>query len=410
MAEDLINSFMTGPDEQGRFGIFGGRFVSETLMPLILDLQAEYDRAKDDPAFWAEMDDLWKHYVGRPSPLYFAPRLTEELGGAKIYLKREELNHTGSHKINNVLGQILLARRMGKTRIIAETGAGQHGVATATVCARFGLKCIVYMGAHDVERQAPNVFRMRLLGAEVVPVTSGRGTLKDAMNDALRDWVTNVRDTFYCIGTVAGPHPYPAMVRDFQCIIGRETRRQLAEQEGEGRLPDSVVAAIGGGSNAMGLFHPFLDDPSVRIIGVEAGGKGVDERMQHCASLTGGRPGVLHGNRTYLLQDDEGQILEGHSISAGLDYPGIGPEHAWLKEQGRAEYVSVTDDEALAAFQTLCRLEGIIPALEPSHALAHVIKIAPDLPRDHIMVVNLSGRGDKDIFTVAKHLGVDIRT
>ncbi|MCJ1899516.1 MULTISPECIES: tryptophan synthase subunit beta [Paracoccus] len=410
MAEDLINSFMTGPDEQGRFGIFGGRFVSETLMPLILDLQAEYDRAKDDPSFWAEMDDLWKHYVGRPSPLYFAPRLTEELGGAKIYLKREELNHTGSHKINNVLGQILLARRMGKTRIIAETGAGQHGVATATVCARFGLQCVVYMGAHDVERQAPNVFRMRLLGAEVVPVTSGRGTLKDAMNDALRDWVTNVRDTFYCIGTVAGPHPYPAMVRDFQCIIGRETRRQLAEQEGEGRLPDSVVAAIGGGSNAMGLFHPFLDDPSVRIIGVEAGGKGVDERMQHCASLTGGRPGVLHGNRTYLLQDDEGQILEGHSISAGLDYPGIGPEHAWLKEQGRAEYVSVTDDEALAAFQTLCRLEGIIPALEPSHALAHVIKIAPELPRDHIMVVNLSGRGDKDIFTVAKHLGVDIRT
>ncbi|MEF9604775.1 tryptophan synthase subunit beta [Paracoccus sp. PXZ] len=410
MAEDLINSFMTGPDEQGRFGIFGGRFVSETLMPLILDLEAEYERAKDDPSFWAEMDDLWKHYVGRPSPLYFAPRLTEELGGAKIYLKREELNHTGSHKINNVLGQILLARRMGKTRIIAETGAGQHGVATATVCARFGLKCIVYMGAHDVERQAPNVFRMRLLGAEVVPVTSGRGTLKDAMNDALRDWVTNVRDTFYCIGTVAGPHPYPAMVRDFQCIIGRETRRQLAEQEGEGRLPDSVVAAIGGGSNAMGLFHPFLDEPSVRIIGVEAGGKGVDERMQHCASLTGGRPGVLHGNRTYLLQDDEGQILEGHSISAGLDYPGIGPEHAWLKEQGRAEYVSVTDDEALAAFQTLCRLEGIIPALEPSHALAHVVKIAPELPRDHIMVVNLSGRGDKDIFTVAKHLGVDIRT
>ncbi|WP_353143949.1 tryptophan synthase subunit beta, partial [Paracoccus sp. (in: a-proteobacteria)] len=321
-----------------------------------------------------------------------------------------ELNHTGSHKINNVLGQILLARRMGKTRIIAETGAGQHGVATATVCARFGLQCVVYMGAHDVERQAPNVFRMRLLGAEVVPVTSGRGTLKDAMNDALRDWVTNVRDTFYCIGTVAGPHPYPAMVRDFQCIIGRETRWQLEEQEGKGRLPDSVVAAIGGGSNAMGLFHPFLDDPSVRIIGVEAGGKGVDDRMQHCASLTGGRPGVLHGNRTYLLQDEEGQILEGHSISAGLDYPGIGPEHAWLKEQGRAEYVSVTDDEALTAFQTLCRLEGIIPALEPSHALAHVIKIAPDLPRDHIMVVNLSGRGDKDIFTVAKHLGADIRT
>ena len=409
MAEDLINSFMNGPDEQGRFGIFGGRFVSETLMPLILDLQAEYERAKTDPDFWAEMDDLWEHYVGRPSPLYFAPCLTEELGGAKIYLKREELNHTGSHKINNVLGQILLARRMGKTRIIAETGAGQHGVATATVCARFGLKCVVYMGAHDVERQAPNVFRMKLLGAEVVPVTSGRGTLKDAMNDALRDWVTNVRDTFYCIGTVAGPHPYPAMVRDFQAIIGRETRTQLAAQEGEGRLPDSVIAAIGGGSNAMGLFHPFLDDPSVRIIGVEAGGKGVDARMQHCASLTGGRAGVLHGNRTYLLMDDEGQILEGHSISAGLDYPGIGPEHAWLKEQGRAEYVSVTDAEALAAFQTLCRLEGIIPALEPSHALAHVIKIAPDLPQDHIMVVNLSGRGDKDIFTVAKHLGFDMK-
>ncbi|MFH5776111.1 tryptophan synthase subunit beta [Paracoccus sp. NGMCC 1.201697] len=409
MAEDLINSFMNGPDEQGRFGIFGGRFVSETLMPLILALEAEYDRAKSDPGFWAEMNDLWKHYVGRPSPLYFAPRLTEELGGAKIYLKREELNHTGSHKINNVLGQILLARRMGKTRIIAETGAGQHGVATATVCARFGLKCVVYMGAHDVERQAPNVFRMRLLGAEVVPVTSGRGTLKDAMNDALRDWVTNVRDTFYCIGTVAGPHPYPAMVRDFQCIIGRETRWQLAEQEGEGRLPDSVIAAIGGGSNAMGLFHPFLDDASVRIIGVEAGGKGVDERMMHCASLTGGRPGVLHGNRTYLLQDGEGQILEGHSISAGLDYPGIGPEHAWLKEQGRAEYVSVTDEEALAAFQVLCRTEGIIPALEPSHALAHVIKIAPHLPRDHIMVMNLSGRGDKDIFAVAKHLDFDMK-
>ncbi|KGJ05160.1 tryptophan synthase, beta chain [Paracoccus halophilus] len=409
MAEDLINSFMNGPDEQGRFGIFGGRFVSETLMPLILDLEAEYERAKQDKDFWAEMEHLWTHYVGRPSPLYFAPRLTEELGGAKIYLKREELNHTGSHKINNVLGQILLARRMGKSRIIAETGAGQHGVATATVCARFGLKCVVYMGAHDVERQAPNVFRMKLLGAEVVPVTSGRGTLKDAMNDALRDWVTNVRDTFYCIGTVAGPHPYPAMVRDFQAIIGRETRSQLEAQEGKGRLPDSVIAAIGGGSNAMGLFYPFLDEPSVRIIGVEAGGKGVDERMEHCASLSGGRPGVLHGNRTYLLQDAAGQILEGYSISAGLDYPGIGPEHAWLKERGRAEYVSCTDDEALAAFQTLCRLEGIIPALEPCHALAHVIKIAPDLPRDHIMVVNLSGRGDKDIFTVARHLGQDIQ-
>ncbi|MDO5705593.1 MAG: tryptophan synthase subunit beta [Paracoccus sp. (in: a-proteobacteria)] len=407
MADDLMNSFRNGPDEQGRFGIFGGRFVSETLMPLILDLQAEYEKAKTDPSFWAEMDDLWKHYVGRPSPLYKAERLTERLGGATVYLKREELNHTGSHKINNVLGQILLARRMGKTRIIAETGAGQHGVATATVCAKFGLKCIVYMGAHDVERQQPNVFRMRLLGAEVVPVKSGRGTLKDAMNDALRDWVTNVRDTFYCIGTVAGPHPYPAMVRDFQTIIGRETKTQLAEAEG--RLPDTVVAAIGGGSNAMGLFHPFLDDPSVRIIGVEAGGKGVDETVQHCASLSGGRPGVLHGNRTYLLQDDEGQILEGHSISAGLDYPGIGPEHSWLHDVGRAEYVSVTDDEALAAFTLLCETEGIIPALEPSHALAHVVKIAPGLPADHLIVVNLSGRGDKDIFTVAKHLGVDIK-
>ncbi|WP_225028531.1 tryptophan synthase subunit beta [Xinfangfangia pollutisoli] len=409
MAEDGVNSFRTGPDEDGRFGIFGGRFVSETLMPLILELEAEYERAKTDASFWAEMDDLWKHYVGRPSPLYFAPRLTERLGGAKIYLKREELNHTGSHKINNVLGQILLARRMGKTRIIAETGAGQHGVATATVCAKFGLKCIVYMGAHDVERQMPNVFRMKLLGAEVVPVTSGRGTLKDAMNDALRDWVTNVRDTFYCIGTVAGPHPYPAMVRDFQAIIGKETRAQLQEQEGPGRLPDTVIAAIGGGSNAMGLFHPFLDDPDVKIIGVEAGGKGVDERMQHCASLTGGRPGVLHGNRTYLLQDEDGQILEGFSISAGLDYPGIGPEHSWLHDIGRAEYVSVTDDEALAAFQLLCETEGIIPALEPSHALAHVTKIAPGLPKDHIIVVNLSGRGDKDIFTVARHLGVEIK-
>ncbi|AGT08393.1 tryptophan synthase subunit beta [Paracoccus aminophilus] len=408
MADDLANSFMTGPDEQGRFGIFGGRFVSETLMPLILDLEKEYEKAKTDPAFKSEMEDLWTHYVGRPSPLYFAPRLTERLNGAKIYLKREELNHTGSHKINNVLGQILLARRMGKTRIIAETGAGQHGVATATVCARFGLKCIVYMGATDVERQAPNVFRMRLLGAEVVPVTSGRGTLKDAMNDALRDWVTNVRDTFYCIGTVAGPHPYPAMVRDFQAIIGRETKQQILAQEG--RLPDSVVAAIGGGSNAMGLFHPFLDDRSVRIIGVEAGGKGVDERMEHCASLTGGRPGVLHGNRTYLLQDAEGQILEGHSISAGLDYPGIGPEHAWLKEQGRAEYVSATDTEALGAFQLLCETEGIIPALEPCHAIGYVQKLAPTLPKDHLMVVNLSGRGDKDIFTVAKHMGVQITT
>jgi tryptophan synthase beta chain len=409
MAEDLINSFMTGPDEQGRFGQFGGRFVSETLMPLILDLEERYTHAKTDPAFWAEMDDLWKHYVGRPSPLYHAARLTAHLGGAKIYMKRDELNHTGAHKINNVLGQIILARRMGKTRIIAETGAGQHGVATATVCAKFGLKCVVYMGAHDVERQAPNVFRMRLLGAQVIPVTSGRGTLKDAMNDALRDWVTNVRDTFYCIGTVAGPHPYPAMVRDFQSIIGKEVRWQLEEQEGKGRLPDTIIAAIGGGSNAMGLFYPFLDDPSVRIIGVEAGGKGVDERMEHCASLTGGRPGVLHGNRTYLLQDADGQILEGFSISAGLDYPGIGPEHAWLHDSGRADYVSITDKEALEAFQLSCKLEGIIPALEPSHALAHVMKIAPTLARDHIIVMNMCGRGDKDIFTVAKHLGFDMK-
>ena len=407
MPEDLINSYLTGPDEQGRFGIYGGRFVSETLMPLILELEAEYERAKDDAGFWAQMDDLWTHYVGRPSPLYFAERLTEHCGGAKIYLKRDELNHTGAHKINNVLGQILLAMRMGKTRIIAETGAGQHGVATATVCARFGLKCVVYMGAHDVERQAPNVFRMKLLGAEVVPVESGRGTLKDAMNDALRDWVTNVRDTFYCIGTVAGPHPYPAMVRDFQSIIGKETREQLMAREG--RLPDTIIAAIGGGSNAMGLFYPFLDDKDVRIIGVEAGGKGVDDRMEHCASLTGGRPGVLHGNRTYLLQDGDGQILEGHSISAGLDYPGIGPEHAWLKDMGRAEYVSITDDEALAAFRTCCALEGIIPALEPSHALAHVLKIAPELPADHLLVMNMCGRGDKDIFTVAKHLGFDMK-
>jgi len=409
MAEDGINSFMTGPDEHGRFGMFGGRFVSETLMPLILDLEARYEFAKTDPAFWAEMDWLWKHYVGRPSPLYYAERLTKHLGGAKIYMKRDELNHTGAHKINNVLGQIILARRMGKTRIIAETGAGQHGVATATVCAKFGLQCVVYMGAHDVERQAPNVFRMKLLGAEVIPVTSGRGTLKDAMNDAMRDWVTNVRDTFYCIGTVAGPHPYPAMVRDFQSIIGKEVRWQMAELEGEGRLPDTLIAAIGGGSNAMGLFHPFLDDPSVNIIGVEAGGKGVDDRMQHCASLTGGRPGVLHGNRTYLLQDLDGQILEGFSISAGLDYPGIGPEHSWLHDTGRAKYVSITDAEALEAFQLCCKLEGIIPALEPAHAMAHVMKIAPELPAEHIIVMNMCGRGDKDIFTVAKHLGQDMK-
>ncbi len=406
MPTQQLNSFRSGPDERGRFGDFGGRFVSETLMPLILDLEARYEHAKTDASFWAEMDHLWTHYVGRPSPLYHAERLTERLGGAKIYLKRDELNHTGAHKINNVLGQILLARRMGKTRIIAETGAGQHGVATATVCAKFGLKCVVFMGATDVERQKPNVFRMKLLGAEVVPVTAGRATLKDAMNEALRDWVTNVEDTFYCIGTVAGPHPYPAMVRDFQSIIGKEVRTQM--EEAEGRLPDSLVACIGGGSNAMGLFHPFLDDPSVRIIGVEAGGHGVDDRMEHAASLTGGRPGVLHGNRTYLLQDDDGQILEGHSISAGLDYPGIGPEHSWLHDMGRVEYVSVTDREALDAFKLSCETEGIIPALEPSHALAHVMKLAPTLPADHLLVMNMCGRGDKDIFTVAEALGVEM--
>jgi tryptophan synthase beta chain len=406
MNQQKPNSFRTGPDERGRFGDFGGRFVSETLMPLILDLEAEYERAKTDADFWAEMDGLWTHYVGRPSPLYFAERLTERLGGAKVYFKRDELNHTGAHKINNVLGQILLARRMGKQRIIAETGAGQHGVATATVCARFGLKCVVFMGATDVERQKPNVFRMKLLGAEVVPVTAGRATLKDAMNEALRDWVTNVADTFYCIGTVAGPHPYPAMVRDFQSIIGKEARAQMLEREG--RLPDTLVACIGGGSNAMGLFHPFLDDGDVRIVGVEAGGHGVDERMEHAASLTGGRPGVLHGNRTYLLQDADGQIIEGHSISAGLDYPGIGPEHAWLHDMGRVEYVSVTDAEALEAFEFCCRTEGIIPALEPAHALAHVMKVAPTLPSDHLLVMNMCGRGDKDIFTVAAALGTEI--
>ena len=408
MQTELANTFMSGPDERGFFGKFGGRFVSETLMPLILSLEDEFGRARNDPNFWAEMEDLWKHYVGRPSPLYLAERLTEQFGGAKIYMKRDELNHTGAHKINNVLGQILLAKRMGKNRIIAETGAGQHGVATATVCARFGLECIVYMGVHDVERQAPNVFRMRLLGAKVNPVTSGRGTLKDAMNDALRDWVTNVNNTFYCIGTVAGPHPYPLMVREFQSVIGREAKQQMLEREG--RLPDTLVACIGGGSNAMGLFHPFLDDRNVRIIGVEAGGKGVDERMEHCASLTGGRPGVLHGNKTYLLQDGDGQILEGFSISAGLDYPGIGPEHSWLHDTGRAEYVAITDDEALEAFQQCCALEGIIPALEPSHALAHVAKIAGGLPKDHLICMNMCGRGDKDIFTVAKALGLDIKT
>lgn len=400
---NFVNTLRAGPDENGRFGEFGGMFVSETLMPLILELNNQYENAKTDPLFWTEMDDLLKNYVGRPSPLYFAERLTKHLQGAKIFLKRDELNHTGAHKINNVLGQILVARRMGKSRIIAETGAGQHGVATATVCARFGLQCIVFMGKTDVERQSPNVFRMRLLGAEVIPVTSGRGTLKDAMNEAMRDWVTNVHNTFYCIGTVAGPHPYPAMVRDFQSIIGREAREQL--MEAEGKLPDTIIACIGGGSNAMGLFHAFLDDHSVNIIGVEAGGMGVDNRMEHAASLTGGRPGVLHGNRTYLLQDEFGQIIEGHSISAGLDYPGIGPEHSWLHDIKRVDYVSVTDSEALDAFQLCCTQEGIIPALEPSHALAHVMKIAPNFEKDHILLLNMCGRGDKDIFTVANALG-----
>ena len=396
------NSFRNGPDETGHFGMFGGRFVAETLMPLILQLDEAYKAAKIDPEFQAEMNSYLAHYVGRPSPLYFAERLTDHLGGAKIYLKRDELNHTGAHKVNNVLGQILLARRMGKKRIIAETGAGQHGVATATLCARFGLQCVVYMGAVDVERQKPNVFRMKMLGAEVVPVQSGSKTLKDAMNEALRDWVTNVADTFYCIGTVAGPHHYPAMVRDFQSVIGRETREQMLEREG--RLPNSLIACIGGGSNAIGLFHPFLDDKDVDIYGVEAAGHGVSSGL-HAASLTGGRPGVLHGNRTYLLMNEDGQITDAHSISAGLDYPGIGPEHSWLHDVGRVKYISATDQEALSAFQLLSKLEGIIPALEPSHAVAKVIEIAPTLPKDHLMVVNLCGRGDKDIFTVAEHLG-----
>ncbi len=395
------NSFRTGPDEGGHFGMFGGRFVAETLMPLILDLERAYAAAKADPAFKREMDGHLATYVGRPSPLYFAERLTAHFGGAKIYLKREDLNHTGAHKVNNVLGQILLARRMGKRRIIAETGAGMHGVATATLCAKFGLDCIVYMGEVDVERQQPNVQRMKALGAEVRPVTSGSKTLKDAMNDALRDWVTNVATTFYCIGTVAGPHPYPMMVRDFQSIIGIETRAQM--QEMEGRLPDSLIACIGGGSNAMGLFHPFLDDTGIEIFGVEAAGHGI-ATGKHAASVAGGRPGVLHGNRTYLLMDADGQIKEAHSISAGLDYPGIGPEHAWLHEVGRVKFLSATDDEALAAFQLLSRLEGIIPALEPAHALAKVAELAPARPRNHLMVVNLSGRGDKDLATVAAHL------
>jgi tryptophan synthase beta chain len=399
------NTLRSGPDDDGRFGIFGGRFVAETLMPLILDLQAEWERAKSDEAFQAELKSLGAHYIGRPSPLYFAERLTEHLGGAKIYFKREELNHTGSHKINNCIGQILLARRMGKTRIIAETGAGQHGVASATVAARFGYPCVVYMGATDVERQAPNVFRMKLLGAEVIPVTAGNGTLKDAMNEALRDWVTNVDDTYYLIGTAAGPHPYPEMVRDFQSVIGTEARAQMLEAEG--RLPDLVLAAVGGGSNAIGIFHPFLDDKDVKIVGVEAGGRGL-QGVDHCASITAGSPGVLHGNRTYLLQNDDGQILEGHSISAGLDYPGIGPEHAWLHDIGRVEYVPIMDTEALEAFQLLTRLEGIIPALEPSHAIAEIIKRAPKMRKDEIILMNLSGRGDKDIFTVGKILGMGL--
>ncbi len=399
-----LNTYREGPDESGHFDIYGGRYVAETLMPLILQVQEAWEKAKNDAAFWDEFNRYMKHYVGRPSPLYLAERLTEEFGGAKVYFKRDELNHTGAHKINNTIGQILLARRMGKKRIIAETGAGQHGVATATVCALFGLPCVVYMGETDVARQRPNVVRMKMLGAEIVPVTAGTGTLKDAMNEALRDWVSNVEDTFYIIGTVAGPHPYPAMVRDFQCVIGNEVREQMMEMEG--RLPDSCIAAIGGGSNAMGLFHPFLDDESVHLIGVEAAGHGI-ETGEHCASLNGGRPGVLHGNRTYLLQTEDGQILDGHSISAGLDYPGIGPEHSWLRDTGRVEYVSATDKEALAAFQLCTRKEGIIPALEPSHALAYVAKIAGDLPKDHLLVMNMCGRGDKDVDAVAGYLGMD---
>jgi tryptophan synthase beta chain len=395
------NSFRTGPDERGHFGLYGGRFVAETLMPLILELERAYAAAKQDPLFRKEMDGYLKNYVGRPSPLYFAERLSEHLRGAKIYFKREDLNHTGAHKVNNVLGQILLARRMGKPRVIAETGAGMHGVATATMCAKFGLECIVYMGVVDVERQKPNVLRMRALGAEVRPVESGSKTLKDAMNEALRDWVTNVENTFYCIGTVAGPHPYPMMVRDFQSVIGNETREQMLAAEG--RLPDSLIACIGGGSNAMGLFHPFLDDTQIEIYGVEAAGHGLASGL-HAASIAGGRPGVLHGNRTYLLMDADGQINEAHSISAGLDYPGIGPEHAWLNDIGRVKYLSATDEEALAAFQLCSRLEGIIPALEPAHALARVVDLAPQKPKDHLMVLNMSGRGDKDLASVADYL------
>jgi tryptophan synthase beta chain len=400
-----LNTYRAGPDERGHFGPYGGRYVAETLMPLILEVERAYEAAKADPTFQAEFDYYARDYIGRPSPLYFAERLTRHFGGAKLYFKREELNHTGAHKVNNCLGQVLLARRMGKKRIIAETGAGQHGVATATICALFGLPCTIYMGEVDVERQKPNVFRMRLLGAEVVAVQSGARTLKDAMNEALRAWVSQVEDTFYVIGTVAGPHPYPAMVRDFQNVIGEEARVQM--QEREGRLPDTLVACIGGGSNAMGLFHPFLDEPSVRMIAVEAGGHGVDTG-QHAASIAGGRPGVLHGNKTYLLQDEDGQITEAHSISAGLDYPGIGPEHAWLHDIGRVQYVHATDTQALDAFQLCARLEGIIPALESAHALAHIAEIAPTLPEEHILLMNMSGRGDKDVFSVAERLGVKL--
>ena len=411
-ARQALNTFRLGPDEKGHFGTFGGRYVAETLMPLVLELERAYSEAQADPDFEDELDRLLRDYVGRPSPLTFAARLTEHVRtiagpgrGAKIYLKRDELNHTGAHKINNCVGQVLLAKRMGRTRIIAETGAGQHGVATATVCALMGLPCVVYMGAADVERQKPNVFRMKLLGAEIVPVTSGKGTLKDAMNDALRDWVTNVDDTFYVIGTAAGPHPYPMMVRNFQSVIGREAKAQMMEREG--RLPDVAMACIGGGSNAIGLFHPFLDDREVRLIGVEAAGKGLDTG-EHAASLTGGSPGVLHGNRTYLLQDGDGQIDDAHSISAGLDYPGIGPEHAFLHEAGRVEYVSATDDDALAAFQLCARKEGIIPALEPAHALARALDVAAGMDEEQILLLNMCGRGDKDVFTVAKALGVDV--
>ncbi|MCH2548722.1 MAG: tryptophan synthase subunit beta [Alphaproteobacteria bacterium] len=405
MTNKFSNSYKSVPDKEGHFGIFGGRYVAETLMPLILQVEESYAQAKSDPEFSNELKYYLEHYVGRPSPLYFASRLTEFFGGAKVYFKRDELNHTGAHKINNCIGQILLARRMGKKRIIAETGAGQHGVATATVCALFGLECVIYMGAKDIERQAPNVFRMKLLGAEVIPVKSGTSTLKDAMNEALRDWVSSVDNTYYLIGTVAGPHPYPAMVRDFQSIIGQEVREQILKSEG--RLPDTLVACIGGGSNAIGLFYDFLDETDINLIGVEAAGHGI-KTGKHAASLNGGVPGVLHGNRTYLLQDDDGQILDAHSISAGLDYPGIGPEHSWLHDVGRVNYVSVQDSEALESFKLCSRLEGIIPALEPAHALSHVGRIAPKLPGDHILVVNMCGRGDKDVFTVADSLGVVI--